>query len=35
LHALLVAEAALGEKLMRAMILRRVALIETGAGWPV
>src|SRR5882672_3282026 len=35
LHALLVAEAALGEKLMRAMILRRVALIETGAGGPV
>ena len=35
LHALLVAEAALGEKMMRAMILRRVALIETGAGGPV
>ena len=35
LHALLVAEAALGEKLMRAMILRRVALIESGAGGPV
>jgi len=35
LHALLVAEAALGEKLMRAMILRRVALIEAGAGGPV
>ena len=35
LHALLVAEAALGEKLMRAMILRRVALIEVGAGGPV
>jgi thioredoxin reductase (NADPH) len=35
LHALLIAEAALGEKLMRAMILRRVALIETGAGGPV
>ena len=34
-HALLVAEAALGEKLMRAMILRRVALIESGAGGPV
>jgi thioredoxin reductase (NADPH) len=34
-HALLVAEAALGEKIMRAMILRRVALIETGAGGPV
>src|SRR5499427_3932806 len=35
LHAVLVADAALGEKLMRAMILRRVALIETGAGGPV
>src|SRR5204862_3496794 len=35
LHALLVAEAALGEKFMRAMILRRVALIESGAGGPV
>jgi thioredoxin reductase (NADPH) len=34
-HALLTAEAALGEKLMRAMILRRVALIESGAGGPV
>jgi thioredoxin reductase (NADPH) len=35
LHALLIAEAALGEKIMRAMILRRVALIEVGAGGPV
>jgi thioredoxin reductase (NADPH) len=35
LHAVLIAEAALGEKMMRAMILRRVALIETGAGGPV
>jgi thioredoxin reductase (NADPH) len=35
LHALLIAEAALGEKIMRAMILRRVALIESGAGGPV
>src|SRR5215510_6134628 len=35
LHGLLIAEAMLGEKLMRAMILRRVALIETGAGGPV
>ncbi|HTO51536.1 MAG TPA: FAD-dependent oxidoreductase [Burkholderiales bacterium] len=34
-HTLLVADAVLGEKLMRAMILRRVALIETGAGGPV
>ena len=32
LRALLVAEADLGEKLMRALILRRVGLIETGAG---
>jgi thioredoxin reductase (NADPH) len=35
LHALLIAEAVLGEKMMRAMILRRVALIEVGAGGPV
>ncbi|HWH40195.1 MAG TPA: FAD-dependent oxidoreductase [Usitatibacter sp.] len=35
LHALLVAEATLGEKIMRAMILRRVALIESGAGGPI
>jgi thioredoxin reductase (NADPH) len=35
LHALFVAEAALGEKMMRAMILRRVALIESGTGGPV
>src|SRR5438046_1294252 len=35
LHALLIAEAALGEKMMRALILRRVALIEAGAGGPV
>src|SRR3989449_35519 len=34
-HALLIAEAALGEKVMRALILRRVALIETGTGGPV
>ena len=34
-QALLVAEAALGEKMMRAMILRRVALIESGTGGPV
>jgi len=32
LHALLVAEAELGERLMRAMILRRLTLIEAGAG---
>ncbi|MFZ1909347.1 MAG: FAD-dependent oxidoreductase [Burkholderiales bacterium] len=35
LHAALIAEAALGERIMRALILRRVALIETGAGGPV
>ena len=35
LHDLMIAEAALGEKLMRALILRRVALIETGTGGPV
>jgi thioredoxin reductase (NADPH) len=35
LRALLIAEAALGEKIMRALILRRVALIETGVGGPV
>src|SRR6266850_1103666 len=35
LHALLIAEAALGEKVMRALILRRVALIESGTGGPV
>ena len=35
LHALLVAQAGLGEKIMRAFILRRVALIESGAGGPV
>src|SRR5437016_10235417 len=35
LAALLVAEAALGEEIMRALILRRVGLIEMGAGGPV
>ena len=35
LQALLIAEAVLGEKIMRALILRRVALIESGAGGPV
>ena len=35
LQALLIAEADLGEKIMRALILRRVALIETGTGGPV
>jgi thioredoxin reductase (NADPH) len=35
LRALLIAEAELGERIMRALILRRVALLETGAGGPV
>jgi thioredoxin reductase (NADPH) len=35
LRALLVAEAELGERIMRALILRRVGLMETGAGGPV
>ena len=35
LRSLLIAEAELGERIMRALILRRVALIEVGAGGPV
>lgn len=35
LHSLLIAEAELGERIMRALILRRVILIEAGAGGPV
>src|SRR3989449_136263 len=35
LRALLVAEADLGEEVMRALILRRVGLIEMGSGGPV
>jgi thioredoxin reductase (NADPH) len=35
LRALLVTEAELGERIMRALILRRVALIELGFGGPV
>jgi thioredoxin reductase (NADPH) len=35
LRALLVAEADLGERIMRALILRRVGLIEGGVGGPV
>jgi thioredoxin reductase (NADPH) len=35
LRAVLVAEADLGETLMRALILRRVGLLEVGAGGPV
>jgi thioredoxin reductase (NADPH) len=35
LRALLIAEAELGERVMRALILRRVGLLETGAGGPM
>jgi thioredoxin reductase (NADPH) len=35
LRALLVAEAELGERIMRAMILRRMGLLETNAGGPI
>jgi thioredoxin reductase (NADPH) len=35
LRAVLVGEAELGEKIMRALILRRVSIIEAGAGGPV
>ena len=35
LRAVLVAEAELGERIMRALILRRVGLLEAGAGGPV
>jgi thioredoxin reductase (NADPH) len=35
LRALLIGEAELGERIMRALILRRVGLIETGGGGPV
>ena len=35
LRALLVAEAELGERIMRALILRRVRLLEVGSGGPV
>ena len=34
-RAMFVAEAELGERIMRALILRRVGLLETGAGGPV
>ena len=34
-RALLIAEAELGEKIMRALILRRVSLIENGFGGPM
>jgi thioredoxin reductase (NADPH) len=35
LRALLIAEAELGERIMRALILRRVGLLQSGAGGPV
>ncbi|HEX3937360.1 MAG TPA: FAD-dependent oxidoreductase [Xanthobacteraceae bacterium] len=35
LRALLIAEAELGERIMRALILRRVGILETGVGGPV
>jgi thioredoxin reductase (NADPH) len=35
LHALIVAEAELGERIVRALILRRVAHIESGGSGPV
>jgi thioredoxin reductase (NADPH) len=35
LRALLISEADLGERIMRALILRRVGLLETGSGGPV
>src|SRR6266436_453032 len=35
LRALLIAEAELGDRIIHALILRRAALIETGAGGPV
>lgn len=35
LRALMVAEAEMGERIMRALILRRVSLVETGGGGPV
>ena len=35
LRALLIAEAELGERIMRALILRRVGLLEVGGGGPI
>ena len=35
LRSLLIAEAELGERIMRALILRRVGLIETGGRGPI
>src|SRR5579864_1555055 len=35
LRALMIAEAELGERIMRALILRRVAILEAGIGGPI
>ena len=35
LRALIIAEAELGERIMRALILRRVAILQTGTGGPI
>ncbi|HZZ36837.1 MAG TPA: FAD-dependent oxidoreductase [Caulobacteraceae bacterium] len=35
LRAVLIAEAELGERIMRSLILRRVGLLETGSGGPI
>jgi thioredoxin reductase (NADPH) len=35
LRALMIAEAELGERIMRALILRRVAIVQSGAGGPI
>ena len=35
LRALMIAEADLGERIMRALIIRRVGLLETGSGGPI
>src|SRR3984893_4340233 len=35
LRALMIAEPDLGERIMRALILRRIALLEAGAGGPI
>jgi thioredoxin reductase (NADPH) len=35
LRALMIAEAELGERIMRALILRRVAILEAGTGGPI
>ena len=35
LRALMIEEPELGERIMRALILRRVALVEAGAGGPI